>query len=330
MTATAPTGPTQRFPLGPLSKRPSARDGAGARPAVLSARIPASQAIVTSFTLAAISLCSLWFVLFATVLSPLQEQHAQHDSYALFREELTQLSPRTAPLGGQIAPDSPVAMIDAPKLGLKDVIIVEGTASGDLMRGPGHRRDTALPGQAGTSTIYGRANLFGGPFGKISHAHQGDVITVTTGQGVSKYTVEQVRSPGDPLPIPLQSGEGRLTLITSAGGSLLNGYEPTHQLYLDAKLTGTIVYNKLQTGAYDAPAGRPAGIPKSEKSMQGDIGALYMLVLWLPVLALTALAIVWAQSRWGRWQTWLVGAPALVAVLWGVSETAVQLLPNLM
>lgn len=328
MTATVRTGPLQRFPCPKLSRKPGA--GAGARPRWMAASIPAPTAIVASFALAAISLCSLWFVLFATVLSSLQEQHAQHNSYALFREELTQLSPRTAPLGGQITPDSPVAMIDAPELGLKDVIIIEGTASGDLTRGPGHRRDTALPGQAGTSTVYGRANLFGGPFGKISHAHVGDVITMTTGQGVSKYVVEQVRYPGDPLPIPLQAGQGRLTLITSDGGSLLNGYAPKHQVYLDAKLQGTIVNGKLQIAAYDTPPGRPGAIPKSEKSLSGDIGALFMLVLWLPVLAMTALAIVWAHARWGRWQTWLVGAPALLAALWGVSETAVQLLPNLM
>jgi len=42
------------------------------------------------------------------------------------------------------------------------------------------------------------------------------------------------------------------------------------------------------------------------------------------------LAIAWAFERWGRWQTWLVGAPLVLAALWGVSETAVQLLPNLM
>ena len=329
MTATSPL---QRFPFAPPSRKPDAPQGwiARVRPGWLSASIPTPTGIVLSFALAAISVCSLWFVLFATVLSPLQEQHAQHNSYALFREELTQLSPRTAPLGGRIAPDSPVAMIDAPELGLKDVVIVEGTASGDLTRGPGHRRDTALPGQAGTATVYGRANLFGGPFGKISHAHPGDVITMTTGQGLSKYVVEQVRYPGDALPVPLQSGEGRLTLITSEGGALLNGYAPTHQVYVDAKLQSTFVNSKWQKGAYDTPSGRPSGIPKAEKSLSGDIGALFMLVLWLPLLGLAALAIIWAQARWGRWQTWLVGAPALVAALWGVSETAVQLLPNLM
>ena len=34
-----------------------------------------------------------------------------------------------------------------PAIGLHDVVIVEGTDSGDLRDGPGHRRDTPLPGQ---------------------------------------------------------------------------------------------------------------------------------------------------------------------------------------
>ena len=62
----------------------------------------------------------------------------------------------------------------------------------------------------------------------------------------------------------------------------------------------------------------------------GDSGALFLLVLWLPLLVVAAVGLVWLQERWGRWQTWLVGAPVILAALWGVSQTAVQLLPNVM
>jgi sortase A len=118
----------------------------------------------------------------------------------------------------------------------------------------------------------------------------------------------------------LGSGEGRLTLISSEGGSWTNGWTPKRIVYLDAKLQGT---------AFPVPPGRPLTVPKSENNMKGDIGALFPLVLWLPLLIFALLAIVWALDRWGRWQTWLVGAPVLLAAIWGVSETAVQLLPNL-
>ncbi|MEO6701595.1 MAG: sortase [Jatrophihabitantaceae bacterium] len=282
---------------------------------------PGPARLIASWALAALSILALWFVFFATVLSSLQQAHNQHNAYALFREELTQLSPRIAPLGGQIKPDSPVALIDAPQLGLKDVVIIEGTAAGDLTRGPGHRRDTPLPGQAGVSIIMGRAHLFGGPFGRLAQVSQGSLITVTTGQGEAKYQVMDVRHAGDPFPPTLGDGQGQLTLVSSAGGSWLNGWLPSKPLYLDAKLQGQ---------AFPAPDGRLGTVPKAETTMKGDVSALFGLVLWLPLLLLASIAVVWLQDRWGRWHTWLVGAPVILAALWGVSETAVQLLPNVM
>ncbi|MBV9822592.1 MAG: sortase [Actinobacteria bacterium] len=274
-----------------------------------------------TWVLATLSLLTLWFVFFAGVLSALQEAHNQHDAYTLFREELTQLSPRVAPLGGVIAPDAPVALISAPELGLKNVVVVEGTAAGDLTHGPGHKRDTPLPGQAGVSVLLGRAHLFGGPFGHLSRARPGTVITAITGQGESKYKVEDVRRAGDPFPLPLQDGQSRLTLISSEGGSWLNGWVPERAVYVDALLQGK---------ALPAPPGRLSSVPKAETTMTGDSGALFLLVLWLPVLVLAVGGLVWLSERWGRWQSWLIGAPVLLAALWGVSQTAVQLLPNVM
>jgi hypothetical protein len=37
----------------------------------------------------------------------------------------------------------------------------------------------------------------------------------------------------------------------------------------------------------------------------------------------------WAQARWGGSQAWLVFVPIILAALWGASESAVELLPNL-
>jgi sortase A len=45
--------------------------------------------------------------------------------------------------------------------------VVEGTASSDLLDGPGHLRSTVLPGQVGTSVVMGRAKTYGAPFGAI-------------------------------------------------------------------------------------------------------------------------------------------------------------------
>ncbi|MFD1273890.1 sortase domain-bontaining protein [Streptomyces kaempferi] len=64
--------------------------------------------------------------------------------------------------GDLLAPGTPVALIDIPAAHLHQVVL-EGTDSGVLTDGPGHRRDTPLPGQSGTSVLMGRAAAYGGP-----------------------------------------------------------------------------------------------------------------------------------------------------------------------
>jgi sortase A len=92
-------------------------------------------------------------------------------------------------------------------------------------------------------------------------------------------------------------------------------------VYVDATLQGKAVA---------APGGRPVAVPVSELPGRSDPGAWPYLVFWLQALIVVGVASVWAWMRWGRWQTWLVGAPILLAVLWGISEESMRLLPNLL
>jgi sortase A len=273
---------------------------------------------VLTFGLTVLSLMLAWFVFFTLVVSSLQHGHRQAVLYSELREELAM---ETAPLGGVIKPGAPIALMTFAAAGVKDEVIVEGTAAGDLNNGPGHKRDTPLPGQAGVSVVYGRANLFGGPFGDITKAHPGDRIAVVTGEGEAAFVVNDVRRAGDPFPVPLAAGGARLTLVTAEGAGWRSGWAPSRAVYVDATMNGT---------AFVTPPGRPSGVPKAEIAMNHDVSALYALVLWLPMLLFGLVGAVWAQLRWGRWQAWLVGLPVVLAGLWGVSETAVQLLPNLM
>ena len=275
---------------------------------------------VVAWSLAALGGLALWLVCFALFISSLQESHNQKVLYAQFRQQLSGLSDHPAPLGNNISPGAPVAVLSMPTAGLDRVVVVEGTASGDLTKGPGHKRDTVLPGQVGTSVLYGRQAMFGGPFKHIAAAQPGDQITVITGQGTSHYAVEDVRRAGDPFPPLLATGEARLTLVTADGSGWRSGWAPNAAVYVDAKLVGH---------AFPAPGGRPAAVPEAETALHGDSSALYTLVLWLALMIAAVLGIVWAAERWGRWQAWLVGVPIMLAVLWGASETAVQLLPNL-
>ncbi len=267
---------------------------------------------------ATIGILCAWFLIYLFLLTPFQEARSQTIKYGNLRESLAL---QTTPIGGAIAPGTPVALIDSPSLGLSSQVVVEGTSSGDLMNGPGHLRNSVLPGQMGVSYLFGRASMFGGPFAKIERARPGDLITVTTGQGVFTYVVEDVRRVNSPLPQPLATGKGRLTLVTATGDGSGISWQPSEALYVDATLKGD---------AQQYPPGRPYVVTRSELPLQGDPSALLSLALALPLLIGSVVFGLWARNRWGLWQAWLVALPVVLASLWAVSQAAVQLLPNLL
>jgi sortase A len=299
-------------------RAPPRRSGPGPK-AVTSVRpAPSGGVAVTKAVLALFSLLMLWLVLYAVALSGLQEERTQHGLYAALR---AQLASETAPAGGAIKPGKPVALLDAPAIGLHDAVVVEGTSSATLQKGPGHLANTVLPGQAGVSAILGKSVTFGAPFASTPKLHIGTPITVTTVQGIAHYVVTDVRRGGDPLPAPLSAGQGRLTLVAAVGAGWRSGWAPTELVYVDASLQGA---------GQAAPPGRPTQVPAAQGAMGSDDSALYSLALWLEAMCIVAVAVTWARSRWGGWQVWLAGAPLLLTIVWIVTETSTRLLPNLL
>ena len=232
-----------------------------------------------------------------------------------------ELSDQTVPIGAPIRNGAPIAVLNAPRAGLHGAVVVEGTSSSDLQKGPGHSVTSVLPGQIGQSVLVGKSVTFGAPFANIRSLAKGDPLTVTTGQGVSQYTVTDVRLAGDPLPQPLSGSEGRLTLVALAGNGWRSALAPNTTVFVDASLQGA---------GKPAPPGRPSATPAGQRLMQGDTGALNDIVLCLELLLIVCVAVVWMRGHWGGWQVWLVGTPVLLAALWIVTETSARLLPNLL
>ncbi|WP_188279218.1 sortase [Streptomyces sp. CBMA29] len=279
---------------------------------------PAAWFVIPGAALTLLAALLLGFVVNLTLLGHVEHARAQQTGYADLR---AQLAKGTAPVGrlddkGEPVPlGSPVAVLHIKAIGLKEVVF-QGTTSGVLRSGPGHRRDTPLPGQPGTSIVMGRQWGYGSPFNHIDELKAGDPITVTTGQGQQRYQVTGVRHAGDPAPTLPGTGQGRLILMTATGGL----YTPHGVLRVDAELVSDVQPGPAAGG----------GISSAEQPLAGDPAAWLPILLWTQGLLLVAVAVTWAYRRWGRWQTWICAVPVLAAVVVALSGEATRLLPNLL
>ncbi len=260
-------------------------------------------------------------ILQLVVVSALQQRTAQERAFDSLRAELAQGTAPVGPAdasGRALAPGRPVAFLEIPAIDLRQVI-GEGTTSSNLFKGPGHRRDSPLPGQQGTSVLLGRRGAFGGPFARLDELERGDRIRVTTGQGVHEFSVLGTRAEGERAPAPVRAGEARLLLVTAAGRPFL----PSGVLRVDAALRG-------EAAVGPAPLVPPASLPAAERIMGADASTLWALALWLQLLTALTIGAVWAWHRWGRARAWVVFCPPLMLVGLFASGEAARLLPNLL
>jgi LPXTG-site transpeptidase (sortase) family protein len=282
---------------------------------------PVAQFVTSAITILSLSLLS--FAVYAALVSRLHHDRAQFTAYADFRQELALATAPTGPTDPndpthQLAVGSAVALLEIPEIGVKEVVF-EGTSGAVLESGPGHLRDTPLPGQAGISEIMGRSTLYGGPFHSLGQLAPGDRFTVTTGQGVHTYAVLDVRRAGDPQPPPMRAGGGRLILATADGAPLF----ASGVLRVDADLASPT----MPTPPMVVKAGQ---ITAAELPMGMDRTGWLWLDLWGQLLVLNAALAALFRHIWGARQTWVVFVPVLLFLGITVADAATRLLPNLM
>jgi sortase A len=245
-------------------------------------------------------------------------QQRLHDAFQV------QLADGTAPVSEGDLEDvllrdgAPVASIEIPALGINE-IVSEGTSSGVLTAGPGHRRDTVLPGQVGVSVLMARAAAYGGPFGRIQELTPGEIFTVTTGQGEQTYEVIGVRYAGDPAPPPPAAGESRLILETARGPAFI----PSGVARVDAQLRSDVQGAGQRQTTY-------ATLPQADKEMATDTTTVWALVFALQFLLVVELGAVWALRRIGAQKTWIVFVPLTLTAALLVADQTTRLLPNLL
>jgi sortase A len=209
----------------------------------------------------------------------------------------------------------PVALLQIPSLEL-EAVVVEGTTGGQLARGPGHFRNTVMPGVKGNTAIAGKRTTYGGPFSNLENLEPGDQIQTTTSRGVFRYQVDRKArtvSPGQRDPLrPTKSG--RLTLITSDPA-----YLATDRLVVTARMLSKPV--KSETAAPTAVVDEP------ESGLSGDFRVWAQTLIYAQLLVATFLVARILYRRWLRWPTYLITTPILLAMLILFFESVSMLLP---
>lgn len=286
----------------PLGAAPASRPDAG-RSRLPS--VPLVGAVVSFF--AVLMLALVGFVLVGSAVAHQRDQEVMLDTLG------EQLKTATAPVTAPFVPGAPIGVIDSPKLG-DAMVFVAGAGSAQLAKGPGLRSDSVMPGQPGVAVIQGRRSAYGGPFERLDRFAPGDTIKVTSGIGEFTYVVDLVRYSDQEVPAPPVVAS-RLTLLTSDGH-----YSPTRTLIVSGALANGVTPAAPGSGLPAAPA--------SEAPLALDPGAALPLFLWSQALLVVAVAMAYLWHRIPSTTLWLGASPLLLVLLWQVSASIVQLLPN--
>jgi sortase A len=85
-----------------------------------------------------------------------------------------------------------IARLKVPRLGLS-LVVVNGTSTSDLRRGPGRHEDSFMPGEGKLVYVAGHRTTYGAPFSDITELETGDTISVELPYGSVAYRVTSHR-----------------------------------------------------------------------------------------------------------------------------------------
>jgi sortase A len=122
--------------------------------------------------------------------------HAQHRLREEISRRIEQPQARGGPVKGvpaaELAEGEPMAIIRIPRIHL-NMVVVQGTSTGDLKKGPGHYPDSPYPWEdRGRTAIAGHRTTYLHPFWSLDRMRRGDLIELVTEFGTFRYHVTSV------------------------------------------------------------------------------------------------------------------------------------------
>jgi sortase A len=141
-----------------------------------------------------------------------------------------------------------IGRIKIDRIGLS-IVVVQGTDTASLEKGPGHYRNTPIPGQPGTVAIAGHRTTYLAPFRHIDEIQDGDDIRIEMPYAAFTYSVEkhEVVDPGD-VGIIKPVGYPRLVLTACHPP-----YSAAHRYAIFAKLTRIDLFDISGETRWPAP-----------------------------------------------------------------------------
>ena len=150
--------------------------------------------------------------------------------------------------GAEVAEDDAIGRIEAPAAGDLDAVIVEGTSTGSLQRGPGHYPQTPYPGAGGTTAIAGHRTTYLAPFRHIDSLGRGDEITLEMPYATLAYRV-QGSEIVDPDRVEVTDPVGYDRLVLSACHPL---YSAEERYIVYARLVRVSIFDGARGGRFPA------------------------------------------------------------------------------
>ena len=156
-----------------------------------------------------------------------------------------------------------IAKLRIERLGL-DAVVVNGTRSSTLKRGPGRYLGSAMPGQGELVYIAGHRTTYGAPFSRIDHLRKGDRIFLELPYGTFEYAVTGSRIVASDELSVLRS-KGREQLVLQACHPR---FFASHRFIVYAKPTAFTPPASPNARAARA-GGRGAGLPRRDRARPG-------------------------------------------------------------